>query len=187
MAAAAWVHGRDQLEPRRIGDVRLGARDGDPAGLQRLAQRLEDRAAEFRQLVEEQHAQMRERDLAGPRLAAAADHRRGRGRVVRAAERPPARQPAAVQPAADAGDHADLEHLGRIERGQHADQPGRQHRLAGARRPHQHQVVGAGRRDLERALGRLLALDVAQVRIAQLRLRPSAARAGAGAARLGRG
>ena len=108
---------------------------------------------------------MGQRDLAGPRLAAAADQGRHRGRVVRAAERPPARQPAALEPAADAGDHADLQHLGRVERRQEADQPCRQHRLAGAGRADQHQVVRAGGGDLERALGGLLALDVAQVGI----------------------
>ena len=39
----------------------------------------------------------------------------------------------------------------------------RQHRLAGAGRPDHQQIVAAGRRDLERPLGALLALDVGEV------------------------
>ena len=40
------------------------ARDRDVAGLERLAQGFEGTAREFRQLVEEQHPGMRQRDLA---------------------------------------------------------------------------------------------------------------------------
>src|SRR4051794_9659091 len=68
MAATARVHRRDELHPRGEGYVRVGARDADVAGLQRLAQRIKHGALKFRQLVEEQHAQMREADLAGPYL-----------------------------------------------------------------------------------------------------------------------
>ena len=64
MAAAARVHRRDQLHPRRKGDVGVGAGDVDLAGLERLAQRIEHRALEFGQFVEEQHAEMGEADLA---------------------------------------------------------------------------------------------------------------------------
>ena len=106
---------------------------------------------------------MRQADLAGPRAQAAADQRRQRGRMVRVAERPLAQQPAAAQPAGDRMDHAELERLGRVERRQDAGQPRRQHRLAGAGRADHQQVVAAGRGDLERALGALLALDVLEV------------------------
>ncbi len=44
----------------------VGARDRDLAGLERLAQRVERLRLEFRQFVEEQHAVVRERDLARP-------------------------------------------------------------------------------------------------------------------------
>ena len=60
-----------------------GARDRDVAGLQRLAQRFERGAREFRQLVEEQHAVVRQRDLARPRRRAAAHQRHRAGRVMR--------------------------------------------------------------------------------------------------------
>ncbi len=65
-AAAARVHRRHQHEARRIGDAVVGARDRDLAGLQRLAQRVERLRLELRKFVEEQHAVMGERNLAGP-------------------------------------------------------------------------------------------------------------------------
>ena len=42
MAAAAGVHRRDKLKPRRIDDPMIGAGDGDLAGFERLAQRVEN-------------------------------------------------------------------------------------------------------------------------------------------------
>ena len=88
MAAAARVHRRDQLDPRREGHVGVGAGDADAPGLERLAERIEHRALKFRQLIEEQHAKMREADLAGADAQAAADQRRHRGAVMRRAKRP---------------------------------------------------------------------------------------------------
>jgi hypothetical protein len=46
------------LHPRRIGDMAVGAGDADPAGFERLAQRLQCGAAELRQLIEKQDALM---------------------------------------------------------------------------------------------------------------------------------
>ncbi len=59
-AAAARVHRRDQHESRRIGDAVIGARDRNLAGFEGLAQRVERLRLELQQLVEEQHALMRE-------------------------------------------------------------------------------------------------------------------------------
>jgi hypothetical protein len=73
MAAAAGVHRRDQLDPRRKGHMGIGTSDADAPGLERLAKRIEDRALKFRKLVEEQHAEVREADLAGADTKAAAD------------------------------------------------------------------------------------------------------------------
>ena len=72
MAAAARVHRRDQLDTGREGDVGIGARHGDLAGFQRLAQRIEHRALELWQFIEEQHAKMGEADLAGAHFHPAA-------------------------------------------------------------------------------------------------------------------
>ena len=65
------------------------------------------------------------------------------------------------------GDHADLEDLGRVERREQAGQARREHRLAGAGRADQQEVVAAGRGDLEGALGGLLALDVGELGVAR--------------------
>ena len=116
MAAAARIHRRDQLDPRREGDVGVGAGDADLAGLERLAQRIEHRALEFGQLVEEQHAEMGEADLARPHPQPAADQRRHRGAVVRRAERPARGSAARLELAGDAGDHRHFERLGRRQR-----------------------------------------------------------------------
>jgi len=48
MAAAARVHRRDQLDVGRKADMRIGTGDIDLARLERLAQRIEYRALEFR-------------------------------------------------------------------------------------------------------------------------------------------
>ena len=57
----------------------VGARHADASGFERLAQRIEHRALEFRKLVEKQHAEVREADLAGPNTQTATDQRRHRG------------------------------------------------------------------------------------------------------------
>ena len=161
-AALAGVHRRDQLEPRRVGDAMIGARDHDLAGLERLAQRIEHVRVELRQLVEKQHAEMGQRDLAGPRPRAAADQRRHAGRMVRRPERPVPRQ-SARRPARPRGSCTiDTSSISAgSQRRQDRRQSLRQHRFARARRADHQQVVAAGRRDLQRALGALLALDVA--------------------------
>ena len=64
MAAGAGVHGRDELEARgELGPARR-ARDGDRAGLEWLAQRLERRPCEFGELIEEENPPVRQRDFA---------------------------------------------------------------------------------------------------------------------------
>ena len=170
MPAAARVHRRDQLYPRRKGHVGVGAGDADAAGLQRLAERIEHRPLEFGQFVEEQHAEMREADLAGAHAQAAADQRRHRRAVVRRAERPAAADPAAVQLARDRSDHRHFERFGRLQRRQDARQAGGEQRLSRARRAAHQQIVPARGRDLERALGDFLAFDLGEVGPADGRL-----------------
>src|SRR5581483_9734410 len=80
-AARTEVHRRDELEPRGIDSSTLDPRHADDAVLERLAQRLERRAHELGQLVEQQHASVRQADLTRPWAAAAADDRRHRGAV----------------------------------------------------------------------------------------------------------
>jgi hypothetical protein len=72
-AAAARVHGGDQLKARWVGDAVVGAGDHRLAGFERLAQRIEHLRMEFRKLIEKQHAEISERDFAWPRPRAATD------------------------------------------------------------------------------------------------------------------
>ena len=98
MAATSWNVGGER-RPRRVPRA-----IGDPPLLERLAQRLERVAPELRQLVEEEHAVVRERDLAGPDRVAAADQRGVGDRVVRGAERARRDERAPVEQAGDAVD-----------------------------------------------------------------------------------
>ncbi len=72
MTAAAGIRRRHQQEATGVADMGVGAGDDDLAGFDRLAQRVQHLAREFGELVHEQHAVMREADLARPRTAAAA-------------------------------------------------------------------------------------------------------------------
>jgi hypothetical protein len=66
MPAAARVHRRDQLHPRREGDMGIGAGDAARCPVsKRLASESSTAPAEFRQLVEEQHAEIGKAHLPG--------------------------------------------------------------------------------------------------------------------------
>lgn len=66
VAAGARVHGRDELEARgELGPAR-GARDGDRAGLQWLAQGFEGGAGELGELIQKKNPLVRQRNLARP-------------------------------------------------------------------------------------------------------------------------
>jgi len=82
---------------------------------------------------------------------------------MRVAERSLARQLAAAQPAGNRPDHPELECFGWFERRQYAGEPCGQHRLPRSRRTDHQEIVPACRRDLERALGAFLALDILKV------------------------
>ena len=75
VTARARIHRGDQLKLGRILDLPRRARHGDAAGFERLPQRFEHAPLEFRQLVEKQHAMVRQRNLAGHRWIAAAHQR----------------------------------------------------------------------------------------------------------------
>ena len=86
-AARAGVQGCHELEVCREGKRAAGARNGDDVFFQRLAHHLQRSAVEFRQLIQEQHAVVRQADLARARIAAAADQPGVADGVMRAAER----------------------------------------------------------------------------------------------------
>jgi hypothetical protein len=58
-SAPTGVHRSHQHEARRISDAVIGARDGDFAGFEGLAQRVKHLAGKLRQLVKEQNAVVR--------------------------------------------------------------------------------------------------------------------------------
>lgn len=155
---------RHQLEARGEAHPAVGSGDDDLAAFQRLAQHFQDLAVELRQFVEEQHALVRQGDLARLRAAAAADQRRCRGGVVWLAERP-LRPVAERDVAGHRMDRRDLQRLVLAERRQQAGQAAGQERLAGARRAAEQEVVRAGGGNQQGALGRCLALYLGQVGI----------------------
>ena len=133
-AAGARVRRCDELELGREGHVPPRARTRRRAVLEHLAQRLERPPLELGQLVEEEHAAVRERHLARrggrrhragpPRLAEWWGARNGR--ATRAGS------PASATAAVDA---RHLERLVDVERRQDAGQAPREHRLAGPGAP----------------------------------------------------
>ena len=163
MAAAAGIHRGHELEAGGIADAVVGPAIDDFAGFQRLAQTVEHLGLELRQLVEKQHAMMGERHLAGRALLPPPTRAAIEAGMMRRPERPAVGQRAAGERAGDRMDHRHFEKLARPERRQDRGQALRQHGLPRTRRPDHQEIVAAGRSDLQRALGALLALDVAQV------------------------
>lgn len=128
--AAARIHGCDKLETGGIGDVVIGAGDLGLAGLERLPQRLENPRLEFRQFVEEEDAVMGKRHFAGLGAHATADECRHARRMMGRAEWSSSRQLAAREFPCERSDHAHLQHLARIHRGQDRRQALGEHRFA---------------------------------------------------------
>ena len=141
----------------------IGPRHHDLAGLQRRTQGIQGLGAVFRQFIEEQHPVMGQRGLARSCLQPAPGQGRHTGRMVRTAERPVAGQGPALDQPGHRPDHRGLQQFGRGQGRQQARQTLSQHRLARARRTDKQQIMAAGRRDLQRAFGALLTLDLAQV------------------------
>jgi hypothetical protein len=70
MAAWTRIHGSDKHEAGRKGQAAVRPADGDGLVLHRLAHHFQHAAIELRQLVEEEHAAMRQADFAGSRPVA---------------------------------------------------------------------------------------------------------------------
>ena len=177
VAAGAGIHGRGQHEARGKAERHGGARDGDGVIFERLAHDFEHVAGKLGQLVEEEQAVVRERDLAGARHDAAADEAGVGDGVVRRAEGPLRDQAGAgIEHAGDGVNLGGLERFVEGERGEDRRQALGQHGFAGAGRADHENVVAAGRGHFERALGGLLAAHIAEVdgemlQLAEQRLR----------------
>jgi len=160
--AGAGVHRRDELKASRQADPAAHPRHGDLPVFEGLAQRLEDVALELGQLVQEEHAIVGEADFSGPRDRAASDDGGIACGVMGAAEGPLGEKRIEAR-AARGVDGRRLERLLGSERGKDARKPPGEHRLAGARRPGEEQVVASRGGDLERAAREDLAAHVGQV------------------------
>src|SRR5690348_17429411 len=89
ITAGTGIHRRDELKARGKGRLARGARDVDAAGLERLPQHFQHPSVPLRQLVEEKHTVMGERDLPRAWITASTDQSHRGCRVVRRAQRPP--------------------------------------------------------------------------------------------------
>ena len=163
VATGTGVRGRHQHEPGGERHVPVGTRDADPACLQGLAQALQHGGPELGQLVQEQDAVVGKRYLARPRRAPTADEPGQAGRVVRAAERPVARQNRRHALAGDRMHERRLQGLVLLQGRKDGRQARGEHGLARTRRAaHQHAVIACGRY-LQRAFCRLVARHVAEI------------------------
>ena len=165
---AAWarVLGRDQHEAGRVGDTARGARDRDLARqtFQRLAQHFDQPLAELRQLVEEEHAAMGQRDLARPGPLSSAHQPGVTDGVVGRAKRPGLDERCLRRQ--HPGHAVDLGHFQRFvdaHARQNAGQRLGDQRLAGAGRAGHEGVVRPGRADFHGPFDVLLAHDVGKV------------------------
>ena len=121
---------------------------------------------ELHHFIQEQHAVVRQRDLARLRYRPAADKTGAGDGVVRMAEGAGGdKVPLLTQHSRDGIYRRDFDGLFLRERRQDCRHARRQHRLARARRAHHQHVVPARRGDFQRALGVLLALDVGEVEL----------------------
>ena len=184
VAARARVGRQDDQRAGGVGGRLLAAGDRHLPRLERLAHRLDDVGAEVRELVEEQHAVVREADLSRPHPpGAASEHARRGRRVVRGEPRWTAHQPASIRE--DAGDgvqRRDLERLLGRQVGQDRRDALGDRRLAGPAGPDQHRGMAARRGDLDGVPDVLEPVEVAQVDVGQAVLAaPGRQRAGRGA------
>ena len=186
-AARAGVHRADQHEP--CGERRGAGRAcyANQALLEWLPQHVERAPRELAHLVEEQHAFVREADLAGTGELPSADERDVRDGVVRRAERPLREEadPRRQQPR-DRVHRARLQCLVERQRRQDARHAPRHHRLAGAGWANHEDVVAAGCRDFERAARQGLRQHIGEVRCAVMGLKHSGRDAGRGPDNAGR-
>ena len=162
--AGAGIARRDEQHVAGKDAGAADANDRDRSFLERLADRLERVAPELRKLVEEEDAAVSERDLAGDRASAPADEPGRRNPVMGGAKRRrPDEARAGGKNPGDGVDARDLDRLGARKWREDPGQPPGEHRLAGAGRPRQEQMVASGRGDLGRAAGDELPAEVAEI------------------------
>ena len=121
MTTRARIHSTHQQHTRRVGDRTVDPADGDGSVFQRLAQDIQARRAELRQLVKEEDTEVGEAEFARPRQSPAADQAGVADRVVGRAEGAVLHQRQfGRQQASDAVDGGHFQRLLRGERRQDA-------------------------------------------------------------------
>jgi hypothetical protein len=137
----------------------------DPALLQNLTQGLQRAALEFREFIEKEDPTVGERDFSRNRRISTPQKSRSRCAVVWGTKRTFHAQTLLHEiVVCDAVDERGLECFVKGQRGQQRWQPTRQHGLSRTGGATQEQAVAAGCGDLQRALGVLLSVDVAEAR-----------------------
>jgi hypothetical protein len=166
-AAGTEIHGPDEDEARREDRLPGGACDRDCALLERLTERLERRAVELGELVEEEDSVVREACFSRPRPGSAAHDGRGRCRVMGRPKRRAGHERVAGRKQPCHGvDPGNFQRLLERQPRKDAGQPPREHRLARARRAGQQQIVAACGGELKGPAAPLLAAHVPQIRLA---------------------
>src|SRR6266478_5869710 len=164
IAARARIHRRRQHEPRWKRHRNSRARNGHCPVLQRLPHHFQHIPLKFRQLIQKEHAIVTQRNFPRPRHRASANQPGIADGVVRRSVRPRPHQPAAVfQDARHAMNPRRLDGLFERHRRQDRRDALRQHGLPRPRRPDKQNVVPARASHFQRALRRLLPVNVAQV------------------------
>ena len=144
-AARTRIHRADEHEARGKHGRPRGPRDRDAPSSSGWRSTSSDAAAELEHLVEEQHAVVREADLAGTRLRPAADERRVGDRVMRRAKRPLGEQAAAGRQ--QTGHRVDRRRLRALRRtSAAAGSPASASPSSSCRRPAGRPAAGCGRR-----------------------------------------
>ena len=105
IAAAAGVHGGNQLKSGRKSRMGMNTGNADAAILQRLAESLKCGAAELGEFVQKQNAVMSQRYFSGLAFASAADQSRRRRSVMRVTIRPVKANPSVFQNAGNGVNH----------------------------------------------------------------------------------
>src|ERR1700722_9349866 len=141
-----------------------GPHDCHPASLQGLAQRVKRGSRELRELVEEEHAVVRQHRLPNPSTSCATDQFSGCDRMMGRPKRTLARQLAtASQLSSDALNAHHFDRLGALQWRQDRRQALSEHRLARPRWPAQQTVVGASRGDHKSLYSLGLTTNIAQI------------------------
>ncbi|MPM75905.1 hypothetical protein SDC9_122900 [bioreactor metagenome] len=165
-AAFAGIHGAHQHEPAWIGLVARRAGNRHRPLLQRLAQGFQHVLVEFRQLVQKQHAVMRQGNFSRPGQGASPSAQaHGRNGVVGISEGAP--QQHGLLRSGQPHHRVDSRGLQRLAAGhvrQNGGQSAGEHAFSGAGRAHHGYIMPARRRNFQRPLDRLLPLDLGKVR-----------------------